>query len=219
MERLVTTLRRELAATGVETVDYALLPARSRFEVHRYQKCSDRPDDQRYLVVERPASVATILVNAVGVFVTALAVALSFLAYVPSLVGFAPVAVASDSMAPALIRGDLVVSDTDGFEELPEGVVVVFDNGERSIVHRVVGIEEDGYVTKGDANATVDGAIVAPHSVTGVAVMLVPFAGVPKLWIDEGQWLQLGLLVAGLAVAAWISPMSWVERRQGMGRT
>ena len=51
------------------------------------------------------------------------------------------------------------------------------------MVHRVAAVRADGTLrTMGDANETVDSTPVAPGAVQGVGQVVVPFAGLPKLW-------------------------------------
>ena len=47
--------------------------------------------------------------------------------------------------------------------------------------------EVTGFRTKGDANESADSTIVPVGNVYGVARLLVPYAGLPKAWFDNGQ--------------------------------
>ncbi|MGI9613918.1 MAG: signal peptidase I [Acidimicrobiales bacterium] len=155
-------------------------------------------------------------VNGFGTFVCAMLGALAFLAFLPMLVGFLPVTVASESMAPSLRAGDLVVvQPVDG--PVAPGSVVVFESGGRSLIHRVVEVVAEGYVTKGDANAIADSGFVSADDVSGVGVMVVPVIGLPRLWADDGQWLRVALSVVGFAAAGWVTPRRWLYgRRQSL---
>jgi len=64
----------------------------------------------------------------------------------------------SDSMEPAVGQGDGYLLVSTG--EYEPGDVVTFRSAERGefVTHRVVGVTDDGYVTKGDANPSTDQA-------------------------------------------------------------
>jgi signal peptidase I len=143
------------------------------------------------------------------------------------------VAVASDSMAPALQRGDLVLVGSVT-EELDVGHVIVVHVPmaiqERygyppSIVHRIVEVKEsaDGqtaYRTKGDASAE-DVFTTYPADVTGVVRDRIPYAGYPILFLHSSQGLFF--LTATLfvyALYATSGPIeSWLSRtKQSLSR-
>lgn len=71
-----------------------------------------------------------------------------------------PVALVSGSMAPALERGDLVLTAPAAPRAIEPGDVVVRDDAATPVVHRVVRIERSGSEhllwTKGDANPEAD---------------------------------------------------------------
>jgi signal peptidase len=88
-----------------------------------------------------------------------------------------------------------------------KGAVVQVNNPVRPgelLVHRVVGKNPEGaLITKGDANATRDYAPVQPSQVLGVARIRVPYAGLPVLWLRNGQRVPLIALGLGLLVLVW----------------
>jgi signal peptidase len=107
----------------------------------------------------------------------------------PVLLGF----VETGSMAPTLEPGDgfiAVPAALDG--NIEEGDVIVFEaeqlNGGGLTTHRVVGVTEDGYTTKGDANPVTDqdgaeppvqrGQIEATALQVGGEVVVIPRLGV-----------------------------------------
>lgn len=117
--------------------------------------------------------------------------------------------VTSDSMAPALETGDayLVV---DAREPAP-GDIIVFDAETREgyTTHRVVGVTDEGYLTQGDANPTVDqtaGEPPVPEDRTlgtvptvGDRPLAVPLVGSLAATVDSRETL---LVAAGLLVVS-----------------
>ncbi len=171
-------------------------------------------DPGRGRVITSPSAAAFSLrltANAIGVFVSALVISLALLALAPTAFGFQSVVVASGSMAPALRASDVVVLD-DVDDSLPVGAVVDFQVGGERRIHRIVERVGSGYRTKGDANPTADGELVAVDQINGVGVMVVPFIGVPSLWLDGERWFNLAVLVAVIGAAGWTTPRRWLFR-------
>ena len=67
--------------------------------------------------------------------------------------------ITSSSMWPALKEGDLVLIKAVEKEELEIGDVIVYQNVKGFTVHRIVKLNEDTLVTKGDANNVNDSPI------------------------------------------------------------
>ncbi|WP_432524582.1 signal peptidase I [Kineococcus sp. SYSU DK006] len=127
---------------------------------------------------------------------------------VPAVLGWPTRVVVSGSMAPVLRPGDVVVAQPVG-ERAPEvGQVVVFADPSapgRDVVHRVVGVEAGGYLTRGDANSAADPLPVPAEQVRGIARARIPLVGLPRLWVREHDVRALVAalaLLAGLALAA-----------------
>jgi len=139
-------------------------------------------------------------VNAVGTFVISIVASFVFLGLVPVLAGYRPVVVASGSMAPSLRTSDVVITDRpEG--ELAVGSVIDFQVGQESRIHRIVEVAAEGYRTKGDANQTVDGSLVARSDVNGVGVMVVPLVGLPAVWAGQGRWFHLVIVMVAFVAA------------------
>ena len=86
--------------------------------------------------------------------------------------GFPIEQVLSESMCPAFSSGDLLVCSTHR-TELSTGEIAVFRKGGIRIFHRVIGKTEEGYRTKGDANAEADSFIVRPEEVEGRCITVI----------------------------------------------
>ncbi len=67
--------------------------------------------------------------------------------------------VISRSMWPVLDRGDLVIIKETSLEEIEVGTILVFRHGTGISIHRVVRLQGDTIVTKGDANNVEDNPI------------------------------------------------------------
>lgn len=129
----------------------------------------------------------------------------------PSLFGFEMLVVTSGSMEPALSPGDLVIVDHDD-DEHSTGDLVVFRRGTGMLVtHRIVGVVEsvDGsirYITRGDANDSVDIDPVEPVDVIGEVVTTVPLVGRVMFGARSLDFLLpvlIGLLLFDLGSKLW----------------
>ena len=84
--------------------------------------------------------------------------------------------VSTDSMAPSLRAGDLVLLRPTG-KVIKPGTVVTYDFHGKLITHRVVEVVGDMLVTKGDNNQEVDPWQVSFSDVVGKPDVRIPYAG------------------------------------------
>jgi len=148
--------------------------------------------------------------------VLTLVAGLLFWAVAPTALGWRAALITSNSMEPGIRSGDLVLLvpvDADEVTRTPlTGSVVQVNNPVRKgelLVHRVVGKDPTGaIITKGDANRSRDYAPVQPSQVLGVARIRVPYAGLPVLWLQNGQ--KVPLVAMGMVLLVLV----WPERRR-----
>lgn len=104
---------------------------------------------------------------------------------VPKIGGYCPLIVLTGSMDPEIKSGDLIIcKQIDSKEVKADDVIAFFDPESSSnsvLTHRVVElVDEDGtlsYRTKGDANNTVDRALVPADNLVGIYQFKIPGAG------------------------------------------
>lgn len=120
------------------------------------------------------------------------------------LAGWSPVVVTSDSMRPTLDAGDVVLIAED--TTIGQRDVIVYERDDGLIAHRVFAVEDDYFITKGDANAGPDTDPVTSDDVVGTARLVVPLVGLPVVWAQTGQWLPFAawalLTGAGIVYSA-----------------
>lgn len=122
--------------------------------------------------------------------------------------------VISDSMVPALQRGDLILSEGWSAPAVDDIVLYRFGAMENTVVHRVID-DDGGLLTKGDANRPDDRRIydaaepgrrrLRPEDVHGTVYFRLPFLGFLNIWFREYYFLFVPLL------ALWV----WREARAG----
>ncbi len=87
-----------------------------------------------------------------------------------SLFGYTFFEVASGSMSPAIKTGDIVVVKLNSLYH--EGDIVTYEDNSSYITHRIVRIDGDRVLLKGDAN-NVDDAIVSSNVILGKVVLIL----------------------------------------------
>ena len=108
--------------------------------------------------------------------------------------GFGMTVVLSGSMEPELSVDDLlIVTPSDTYEV---GDVVVYQTQRTAVVHRIVAINGDKIITRGDANNTDDDPI-AKENIKGKVIFAIPFIGliVNLIKTPFGTILLLGAAV------------------------
>ncbi len=128
--------------------------------------------------------------------------------FVPMLFGWRPYVIESGSMTPRIKVGDVILSSPEHDAKKLLGHVTVFNDPDAYRAgtvksHRVISINPDGtLVTKGDANPTADPVPVPMSNVKGIGRLLVRWVGLPLIWVQQGAWLKIALLILTFWVAA-----------------
>ncbi|ADM27343.1 peptidase S26B, signal peptidase [Ignisphaera aggregans DSM 17230] len=96
--------------------------------------------------------------------------------------------VSSGSMSPTMNIGDIAI--TLPIKDIERNNIIAFlsPNGE-IVMHRVIDIIPLGngsirYITKGDANRDIDPFIVTENNVIGKTIFVIPYIGIPILYMD-----------------------------------
>lgn len=100
------------------------------------------------------------------------------------------IAIATGSMTPNILKGDVVIIDQEyPKEDMKVGQVIAYRIEGIIVVHRLVDIIElDGerfYYTQGDANNAVDNYTIKEDMILGVVEHKIPYIGLPTVWLNE----------------------------------
>lgn len=100
----------------------------------------------------------------------------------PSILGYQPLTVLSNSMYPAFETGDLIiVRRTEASEIKVDDVITFQEKDGPSITHRVIDLVDDqgglGFMTKGDNNNVADEQIVSAEMLHGKSTIHIPNIG------------------------------------------
>ena len=83
--------------------------------------------------------------------------------------------IGSNSMAPAITTNDLIIVKLT--DDIQEGDIITYEDGDDFVTHRVISVNDSGYIAKGDANNAEDQAILKDQ-VIGKVVKILPNYGV-----------------------------------------
>lgn len=101
-----------------------------------------------------------------------------------------PNVIVSNSMVPTFKRGDLIIYvSPKNFENIKKNDVIVFNNNNKIYSHRVKRIikynNKISFVTKGDANGSVDNFLIKEKDILGKYIIRIPFIGYPSVFFNE----------------------------------
>lgn len=132
------------------------------------------------------------------------------------LIGLRPYVVLSGSMYPTYDVGALIYVKSVDYKQLKAGDPITYMVSDDTVVtHRIVEVVPDDtepdtlwYITKGDANATEDGAPVHYRNVIGKPVFSIPYLGYLSSYIQSppGLYVALGVCAVLLVTAFWPAP-------------
>jgi signal peptidase len=122
---------------------------------------------------------------------------------VPSVGGYLPLIVLSDSMYPGIQSGDLIICHTADAENVQVGDVIAFfdpaSNGTSVVTHRVIEVTtQDGalaFRTQGDANNAADANLVPAANLVGVYQNRIAGAGNVAMFMQTTEGLIVCVIV------------------------
>ena len=124
------------------------------------------------------------------------------LVFVPCLWGHKPLVVISGSMEPTLKVGGILYYEKIDLEDFKIDDILVYKTKDHIISHRIVDIVDDGFITKGDANNSVDNNLINKNQVLGKGTnWSIPYIGYYADFIYTHKYLlyiSLSIIVVDL---------------------
>ena len=128
-----------------------------------------------------------------NVIVIAAAVILMALAGMISFLDINPCVVVSGSMEPEIPTGSLCFIDCQ--QKDPDiGDIICYKTEDLSITHRVVGVTDSGYITKGDSNDSADPGIVKQSQIFGTYLFDIPKLGYAVMFLKSVEGIVAALI-------------------------
>lgn len=117
--------------------------------------------------------------------------------------GYSVLEVVSGSMEPTIKIGDLIIIDTKDKNYKENDIVTFYDVNGSFVTHRIISIDGDQMITKGDANNSNDEA-TDMNKIVGKYVRKVPFLGMLFTYLKKPAMLVL-ILVIGILFCYMVS--------------
>lgn len=135
-----------------------------------------------------------------------------------TLFGYQMKSVLSGSMEPDIKTGSIVFVKTGGdMQRFIEGDVITFEADENILVtHRITNVENNGeqYVTKGDANSSVDVDPVLAENIIGVYTgVTIPYVGYAMSFANSKEGALFILILPGALLIMYAFITIWQAAR------
>lgn len=147
------------------------------------------------------------LIHFFNVTITTITVAAFFVVgalLIPRMFGIQPYVVLSGSMEPKIHTGAVAFVNTKDIE-VSQGEIITYylskaDGSEAIVTHRVIGEDEDGFITKGDTNDSEDMTRITQTQIVGTYIFSIPMLGYlladRSLLVITAGWLLFFNLVS-----------------------
>ena len=110
--------------------------------------------------------------------------------FIPVFWGHKPLVIISNSMNPNLQVGGILYYTQQNIEEFDRGDILVYKVPEHIISHRIIDENDEGFITKGDANNTNDFKIVNKEQILGKGTnWCIPYIGYYADFIYNHKYL------------------------------
>ena len=87
--------------------------------------------------------------------------------FIPILWNYYPLIIVSGSMEPILKVGGILYYHPKEIKDFKENEILVFRTKKHIVSHRVIDVNKDGFITKGDANKKIDSSVVLKTQILG----------------------------------------------------
>ena len=121
---------------------------------------------------------------------------------VPRMLGYEVYSVVSGSMEPTLPVGSIVYVERTGVSEIRPGEIIAFQDDDTVVTHRVIETrpQEGAFITKGDANGSVDIQPTPYWTLIGRVKLCIPMLGrlLTVYYTQEGKVALAFFAMSGL---------------------
>jgi signal peptidase len=133
-----------------------------------------------------------IFIWTVSIILGLIVAALAFVFFSPD---YSLYIVRSGSMEPAFNVGDVIIAGPLGSDDIKPGVIVTYAMGKTLITHRVLSVDGNTLIIKGDANETPDPNPVLLSQVKSRYLFRIPYVGYAAGFVRTRLgWLLLIIL-------------------------
>lgn len=115
----------------------------------------------------------------------------------PSVFGYKTAVVLSGSMEPTFSAGDMLIYKEQNEYEIND--IIIFESYGSYVTHRIIGQENESFITQGDANNTADQELLSPSQIEGEMILIIPSVGTVINFLTTPLGLLI-LIFIGVAV-------------------
>jgi signal peptidase I len=112
--------------------------------------------------------------------------------------------VRSGSMEPAINVGDMVLAGPVGTGGIKPGVIISYESGKNLITHRVLSIDGNTLITKGDANKKPDSIPVRLSQVQSRYIFRIPYVGYVAGFLRTRPGWLLSVVLPSIVLVGFI---------------
>ena len=105
--------------------------------------------------------------------------------------------VLTGSMEPAIPVGSIVITKEQSSYEIED--IISFQEEGDIITHRIISIDRERYITKGDANNVADTEEVQQKQVLGKVILTIPLLGYLVMWLMS----PIGIISLFMIMGIW----------------
>ena len=113
--------------------------------------------------------------------------------------------IVSDSMYPTIKKGSIALIKKADVSSVSAGDIIAFtspNNSKDTIVHRLVTISGDKYITKGDNNNIEDKWDLNPSNILGKVFLTIPYFGYAAIYIKTAKGFLIFIGVPAMMLLA-----------------
>lgn len=105
--------------------------------------------------------------------------------------------VLTGSMEPAIPVGSIVITKEKSSYEIED--IISFQEEGAIITHRIISIDRERYITKGDANNVADTEEVQQKQILGKVILTIPLLGYLVMWLMS----PFGIISLFIIIGIW----------------
>ena len=105
--------------------------------------------------------------------------------------------VLTGSMEPAIPVGSIVITKEKSSYEIED--IISFQEKGSVITHRIISIDRERYITKGDANNVADTEEVQQKQILGKVILTIPLLGYLVMWLMS----PVGIISLFIIIGIW----------------
>ena len=105
--------------------------------------------------------------------------------------------VLTGSMEPAIPVGSIVITKEQSSYEIED--IISFQEKGSVITHRIISIDRERYITKGDANNVADTEEVQQKQILGKVILTIPLLGYLVMWLMS----PVGIISLFMIIGIW----------------